>query len=662
MQQSRIIILCTEFVDQLTIEPIVASRLIPLDKGNGEVRPIGVGEVIRIIIGKCVTRVAKQDVIYASGAMQVCAGQKSGGEVAIHAMRHIFEADETDAALLVDASNAFNSLNRAAALNNIRVLCPLIATYVTNTYRAPARLFVVGGSELKSAEGTTQGDPLAMSMYAISFQPLTSLLHNRRTAKQCWFADDATGAGPLEEVKQWWDELREAGPPLGYYPNSKKCWLVVKPEKESRAKEMFAGTGINITTEGRKHLGAALGSRSYLEQYVGGKVEDWVGEVTKLAESARSQPQASYAAFTFGLRHRWTYFMRTVPDIESLLQPLERAISDVLIPTLIGSNCSEAERDLVALPVRMGGLGLIHPSDSADAEYSGSIRVSAPLVSKIEAQSHETPEEDEVQRLVYATRKEKDDRLKEELEEVKAMLPDKTQRAVDLACEKGASSWLTVIPLKDMDFDLNKREFRDAVRLRYDWPIPDNPSVCVCGSMFTVDHAMICQRGGLVIQRHNEIRNLQAELLDMVCYDVQVEPALQPITGEELARGTNQAPDARLDVHCRGFWERQRAGFFYIRVCHPNADSYRDLSPKQIYRIHENEKKRKYNSCFTEIEQGTFTPLVFTTTGEMADECLRYHSRLAELLSTKSKRATPQQFQGSGRKCHLQFCGARSYA
>ena len=82
------------------------------------------------------------------------------------------------------------------------------------------------------------------------------------------------------------------------------------------------------------------------------------------------------------------------------------------------------------------------------------------------------------------------------------MLPDKTQRAVDLAWEKGASNWLTVIPLKDMDFDLNKREFRDAVRLRYDWPIPDQPSVCVCGSMFTVDHAIICQRGGLVIQRH----------------------------------------------------------------------------------------------------------------------------------------------------------------
>ena len=122
---------------------------------------------------------------------------------------------------------------------------------------------------------------------------------------------------PFKRVKQSWDELREAGPPLGYYPYSKKCWLVVKPEKEGRAKEMFAANGINITTVGRKHLGvlgAALGSRSCLEQYLGGKVEDWVGEVTRLAEFARSQPQASYAAFTFGLRHRWTYFMRTLPQ------------------------------------------------------------------------------------------------------------------------------------------------------------------------------------------------------------------------------------------------------------------------------------------------------------------------------------------------------------
>jgi len=148
---------------------------------------------------------------------------------------------------------------------------------------------------------------------------------------------------------------------------------------------------------------------------------------------------------------------------------------------------------------------------------------------------------------------------------------------------------------------------------------------------------MICQHGGLVIQRHNEIHDLEAELLDMVCHDVEIEPCLQPITGEELNRGANKASDERPYVHCRGFWERQRAAFFDIRVCHQNADSYKELTPKQIYQLHENEEKRKYGSRVTEVEQGTFTPLVFTTTRGMANECLRYHSRLAELIDPKKQ-------------------------
>ena len=94
--------LCTEFIDPIGIEAILANRLIPLDKGEGAVRPIAVGEVIRRIMGKCVMHVTKPDVIDASGSLQVCAGHKSGSEAAIHAMRSIFDADETDAVLLIE--------------------------------------------------------------------------------------------------------------------------------------------------------------------------------------------------------------------------------------------------------------------------------------------------------------------------------------------------------------------------------------------------------------------------------------------------------------------------------------------------------------------------------------------------------------------------------
>ena len=120
---------------------------------------------------------------------------------------------------------------------------------------------------------------------------------------------------------------------------------------------------------------------------------------------------------------------------------------------------------------------------------------------------------------------------------------------------------------------------------------------------------MVCRLGGLVIQRHNEIRDLEAELLNMVCKDVKIEPVLQEITGEDLNRGANRAPDAPLDIHARGFWEKRRSAFFDVRVCHPNADSYRDLTPEQIYRQHENEKKGQYERRVMEVEQGTFTSL-----------------------------------------------------
>jgi len=93
--------------------------------------------------------------------------------------------------------------------------------------------------------------------------------------------------------------------------------------------------------------------------------------------------------------------------------------------------------------------------------------------------------------------------------------------------------------------------------------------------------------------------------------------------------------DARLDVHARGFWDRQGSAFFDMRVFHPNAESYKDLTIQQLYRKHEDEKKRLYANRVLEVEQGTFTPLLFTTIRGMAVDCKRFHSRLAELIAIK---------------------------
>ena len=125
-------------------------------------------------------------------------------------------------------------------------------------------------------------------------------------------------------------------------------------------------------------------------------------------------------------------------------------------------------------------------------------------------------------------------------------------------------------------------------------------------------------------------------MLRIVCNGVETEPVLQNITGEELNREANT-----------------RCAFFDVRICHPNADSYRDMDLNQIYKQDETEKKRQYASRVLEVEQVIFTPLVFSTTGGMAAECKRYHSRLSELLATKRGKATRLPCPGSGLGCPL---------
>ena len=185
-----------------------------------------------------------------------------------------------------------------------------------------------------STEGTTQDDPLAMGLYALSIQPLITSLQAASSVKQCWFADDASGAGSIMEIRTWWDALSTLGPDFGYFPNDRKCWIIAKPAKEESVREAFKDTSINVTVQGQKHLGAAIGSREYLEEYVSKEVPSWINDIAKLAEFALSQPQACYTAYTFGLKHRWMYFLRTLPDIQDLLESLENAISHMLIPAI----------------------------------------------------------------------------------------------------------------------------------------------------------------------------------------------------------------------------------------------------------------------------------------------------------------------------------------
>jgi len=272
----------------------------------------------------------------------------AGVEAAIHSVRELFVHDNCDAVLLVDASNAFNSLNRIVALHNIRQLCPPFALNLINVYRSPASLFI-SGDVLLSEEGTTQGDPLAMPFYAL--ETIRLLQHLPMGVVQVWYADDACASGRLCVLRDWWDKLWELGPQFRYFVNAAKTWLVTKSHLLQEAVAGFSGSGIRINSEGRPYLGAAIGSECYVNRFGADKFKGWAEEVTELSCFAESQPHAAYCAFMHGLSSRWLFVSRTVPSDSAVFQPLEDVIRQMFIPALTGCSLpSDSVHQLFALP------------------------------------------------------------------------------------------------------------------------------------------------------------------------------------------------------------------------------------------------------------------------------------------------------------------------
>ena len=650
--------LCSTYVDPDGILAYLACRLIPLNKNPG-VRPIGVGEVLRRIIGKAVMRVVSADVLQAAGPIQLCTGHQAGCEAAVHGMKAVFEEDETEAVILVDAVNAYNNLNRQVALLNIHSTCPAMARILTNCYRSNSMLFVQGETIL-SCEGTTQGDPLATAMFALASVPLIKKIETDG-ARQGWFADDASAGGKLRAIRQWWDRLLAFGPMYGYFPNALKTSLVVKEEHAEKAAVVFQDTKVDITSIGKRYLGGAIGSDSFVKGFVKERVANWVREVERLSVFAKSQPQSSFAAFTHGLVSKWVYLCRVTEIPQQLLEPLERAIQQSFLPALTGQAPPNPEvRRLLALPSRLGGLGITNPTTMPEEQYAASTKISAPLVELIRSQRGDPLA---VRSLQKELRKDcsVQRRAQQEINaiEVMADLPAEMRRNVLVYKERGSSAWLTALPIEQHGFVLHKGDFRDALCLRYGWPLLYAPSTCSCGATFEPDHMLTCKYGGYLSQRHNEIRDLTAKMLKETCSNVVTEPRLQTITGECLPRTANQDDEARVDIRANGFWNRSsQEAFFDVRVVHPFAPSYRNTHVATLLRTHESRKKREYGERIRDVERGSFTPLVLTTTGAMGKEADVFFKRLASLLS--DARDEPYSVTINWIRCRLSFALLRS--
>ena len=163
--------------------------------------------------------------------------------------------------------------------------------------------------------------------------------------------------------------------------------------------------------------------------------------------------------------------------------------------------------------------------------------------------------------------------------------------------------------------------------IRYKKPLLNVPDICDgCGLPFTLEHALSCRKGGLVVARHNEIRDIIGDMASLVWSNVIREPVIREASGDDSA--------LVADLSVRGVWLPQAEALFDVRVSDTDAQSYLSQSPSEVLLNAEKEKKVKYGQACEE-RRALFTPFCCSIDGMIGREGETFLKRLGDSLALK---------------------------
>ena len=225
-------LLCAGRAPPAILPYLCGATLLACNKKNGGLRPIAVGEVLRRLTSKCVSRAVHTDAIEVLSPLQVGVGIPVGCESIVHSVVSLQEdfsiPPESRCALLVDFSNAFNSVNRACMFQEVRSRIPSMAAWVESCYGSQPLLYF-GDHKLFSCCGVQQGDPLGPLCFALTLHPVVEQIKREvpELLINAWYLDDGTLCGSLSDIGSALAIIESVGPSRGLILNKSKSLLFV---------------------------------------------------------------------------------------------------------------------------------------------------------------------------------------------------------------------------------------------------------------------------------------------------------------------------------------------------------------------------------------------------------------------------------------------------
>lgn len=366
---------------------LLHSRLIPLRKklGSDSVRPVAIGEVLLRLLGKlCVRRLAPKCTEFFD-KIQFGVGIRGGVEIVLHQTRALANDSSAKCLLQIDATNAFNQIDRTAMLNSLEANFPEIYNYVVSAYGDPA-LLIINSHEpnnadriIQSATGVRQGDPLGSFLFCLTIQPLLKDIRDRFNVDILAIADDILIAGPTLSCQHALDWMRARGGQIGFHINLSKSVGYIPNANNVSILEMqqLASTGLTVTSMGITALGVPIGTDAFQAD----ALRKWLEEGNRMLEGIQAvadivkDRHAAFLLLKYCYNARIGYLLRCVPP--QVIADTAKAHDDKVEQAFqcIHSIGPMTRTALVQmrLPCKLGGLGIPSAVATSSIAYASSL-------------------------------------------------------------------------------------------------------------------------------------------------------------------------------------------------------------------------------------------------------------------------------------------------